>query len=101
MKKVLSGCLMMVLITLALIPNTALADDWFEPDPGYYTLMDDSKKELTVMAREISVDDEYISGDNKHYIVTKVDRKKREAHTRLIGEITLPAVSQDDSIAAA
>ena len=54
----------------------ALADDWFEPELGYYTLLDENGEELTAMAREISVDDEYISGDNKHYIVTRVDKKK-------------------------
>jgi len=31
--------------------------------------LDENGSELTVMAREISVDDEYVSGDNKHYVV--------------------------------
>jgi stage II sporulation protein P len=101
MKKVLSYGLMLVLLLLTVIPSTALADDWFEPDPGYFTLLDENNKELTVMAREIAVDDEYISGDNKHYIVTRVDTKKREAYTRLEGEITLPTVSQNDYIEVA
>jgi len=70
-----------------------MADDWFEPQPGYYTLLDENGEELTVMAREISTGDEYISTDNKHYIVTKVDKKKRQAFTRLEGQITLPPLS--------
>ncbi|NLC43119.1 MAG: hypothetical protein GX783_02420 [Clostridiales bacterium] len=101
MKKLMTWGLMLVLLLLTIIPGTALADDWFESDPGYFTLMDENKKELTVMAREISVGDEYISGDNKHYIVTKVDSKKREAYTRLEGEISLPTVSLNDYIEVA
>ena len=101
MTKVLSCGLMLVLLLLTIIPGTALADDWFESDPGYFTLMDENKKELTVMARKISVGDEYISGNNKHYIVTKVDTKKREAYTRLEGDITLPTVSINEYIEVA
>ena len=101
MKRILSSGLMLLLLLLTVIPSTALADDWFESDPGYFTLMDENNKELTVMAREISVGDEYISGNNKHYIVTKVDAKKREAYTRLEGEITLPVVSLNDYIEVA
>ena len=57
------------------------------------------------MAMEISVDDEYVSGDNKHYVVTRVDRKNKKAYARYQGQITLPvmvpdlymtAVQQDD-----
>mgnify|MGYP000866484537 CR=1 FL=1 len=91
MKKAISRILISALLLLFLIPMPAAADDWFEPDPGYYTLMDENGKELTVMAWEISVDDEYVSGDNKHYIVIRVDKEKRTAYTRLLGEITLPA----------
>jgi len=72
--------------------GSALADDWFDTEPGYYTLLDENGRELTVMAREISVDDEYISGDNKHYIVTKVDKQNKKAYAKYQGEITLPVV---------
>ena len=92
MKKTAKGLFAFVLI-LVLISGTAMADDWFEPQPGYYTLLDENGEELTVMAREISTGDEYISTDNKHYIVTKVDKKKRQAFTRLEGQITLPPLS--------
>ena len=101
MKKVISGMLLIIILLALIFPGLALADDWFEPELGYYTLLDENGEELTAMAREISVDDEYISGDNKHYIVTRVDKKKREASTRLVGEITLPVVSPGGFIPAA
>lgn len=101
MRKVISKVLLLALVLAMILPGVALADDWFESSPGYYSLLDENGKELTVMAREISVDDEYISGDNKHYIVTKVDKKKREAYTRLAGEITLPTIAMEHAIFAA
>jgi stage II sporulation protein P len=102
MKKAINRGLMIGLLLLFLIPGPAFADDWFEKDPGYFTLLDENGKELTVMAREITVDDEYVSGDNKHYIVTKVNKKERKAFTKLLGEITLPAMEMtDDPVAAA
>ena len=94
MRKVISKAMLLAILLTVILPGTAFADDWFEPSPGYYTLLDEKGGELTVMAREISVDDEYVSGDNKHYIVTRVDRQKREAYTRLEGEITLPAAGK-------
>jgi hypothetical protein len=86
MRKVISKAMLLAILLTVILPGTAFADDWFEPSPGYYTLLDEKGGELTVMAREISVDDEYVSGDNKHYIVTRVDRQKREAYTRLEGK---------------
>lgn len=100
MKKFLTAGLLLILLLMTLLPGAVLADDWFEPTPGYYTILDEKGEELTVMAREVSPDDEYISGDNKHYIVTRVDKKKREAYTRYEGEITLPVVVPSHSIAA-
>jgi stage II sporulation protein P len=100
MKKTANRILIFALLLLLLAP-VAQADDWFEPNPGYYTLVDEKGEELTVMAREISVDDEYVSGDNKHYIVTKVDKDKKTAYTKLLGEITLPVLEPADPIAVA
>lgn len=100
MKKTVSRILIFGLVLMLLAPAVQ-ADDWFEPDPGYYTLLDEKGNELTVMAREVSVDDEYVSGDNKHYIVTKVDKDKKTAFTKLIGEITLPVLEPADPITVA
>ena len=41
------------------------------------------------------MDDEYISGDNKHYVVIRVDKKK-EAYTRL--KEKLPFLSQHPAV---
>src|SRR5690554_3909954 len=73
---------LILFVSLVFIPSTVLADDWYEAERGYYTLVDEDGDELTVMAREIHVEDEYISADNKHYIVTRVDRKARKAYAK-------------------
>jgi len=89
------------MLVFVLLSCTVLADDWYESDPGYFTLVDENGKELTVMAREIFKDDEYISGDNKHYKVVRVDKAKRYAYAKLVGEITLPAAAGEDVYVAA
>lgn len=105
MRKISTAAALLILMSAVLFASTVQADDWFESEPGYYTLLDENGSELTVMAREISVDDEYVSGDNKHYVVTRVDRKNKKAYARYQGQITLPvmvpdlymtAVQQDD-----
>ncbi len=101
MRKTVNRILAAGILLFVLLPGTAIADDWYEPDPGYFTLVDEQGKELTVMAREIFKDDEYISGDNKHYKVVRVDKAKRYAYAKLVGEITLPAAAGDGAYAAA
>lgn len=95
MKKMTNKILIPILLLLFLFPISASADDWFESERGYYTLLDENEKELTVMGWEVSLKDEYVSSDNKHYIVTRVDKEKKTAYTRLLGEVTLPAVETD------
>jgi stage II sporulation protein P len=89
MKKISKVLICLTILTVLFAP-TASADDWYETDRGYYTLMDQNGNELTMMARQIYVGDEYISGSNKHYRVTKVDKKGRRAYAKLLGEISLP-----------
>lgn len=101
MKKTISKILAFGLFLLFILPGAAAADDWFESEPGYYTLLDEKGKELTIMAMEVSPDDEYVSGNNKHYIVTKVDKSKRIAYTKLLGDITLPVIELTDNLVAA
>lgn len=74
MKKSINRIVVFGLLLLFPLSCTVYADDWYEADPGYFTLVDEQGKELTVMAREIFRDDEYISGDNKHYKVVKADK---------------------------
>jgi stage II sporulation protein P len=70
------------------------ADDWFEEERGYYTLLDASGRELTMMGREMLVKDEYITSDNKHYTIIKVDKNKKQAIAEYIGDIKLPDIEQ-------
>ncbi len=70
------------------------ADDWFEEERGYYTLLDASGRELTMMGREMLVKDEYITSDNKHYTIIKVDKNKKQAVAEYIGDIKLPDIEQ-------
>jgi len=81
--------------------TTAYADDWFDKEPGYYTLLDEAGKELTLMAREVLVKDEYITSDNKHYSVLSVDKDAKRAVLKYLGDIKLPEVKEiPDSVDA-
>ncbi|HZK34953.1 MAG TPA: stage II sporulation protein P [Bacillota bacterium] len=91
MRKNLNRIIILSLLLVISLPYVANADDWYEPDPGYFTLLDEEGEELTVMAREVHPEDEYISGDNKHYKVTRVDKDKRQAHLEYQGEVSLTA----------
>jgi stage II sporulation protein P len=73
----------------------AYADDWFEAESGYYTLVDESGKELTMMAREILVNDEYISGDNKYYSVISADKGSRKAVAKYVRDVKLPEIEEN------
>ncbi len=66
------------------------ADNWYEDEPGYFTLFDEDGKELTTMASEMLKDDEYISSDNKHYTISRVDKRDKSAFAKYLGMIELP-----------
>jgi len=74
--------------------NPVYADDWFDEEPGYYTLLDEAGKELTLMAREVLVMDEYISSDNKRYSVASVDKDTKRAVLKYMGDVKLPEVKE-------
>lgn len=93
-KKLLIVCLLLAAAIGWYIPKV-YADDWFEPQAGYYTLFDESGNELTMMAREILAKDEYISEDNKHYSVTSVDKDKKRAVAKYLGDVKLPEIEED------
>lgn len=81
--------------------NTVYADDWFDEELGYYTLLDEAGKELTLMAREVLVNDEYISSDNKRYSVVSVDKDTKKAVLKYMGDVKLPQVREiSDSVDA-
>lgn len=50
------------------------ADDQTERTDGYYVLMTEGGKRLTATALPVSIGDEFIAADNKHYRVFRVQR---------------------------
>ena len=79
-KSKLIGTIIMFFIIFASIQPTkiSVADNWYEDEPGYYTLFDENGNELTTMASEMFKDDEYISSDNKHYSISRVNKGERK-----------------------
>ena len=74
--KLIGAIIMFVMLFTTMLPsNISIADNWYEDEPGYYTLFDEAGKELTTMASELFKDDEYISSDNMHYSISRVDKK--------------------------
>lgn len=66
------------------------ADNWYEEEAGFYTLFDERGNELTIMASEMLKNDEYISNDNKHYTIIRVDKREKKAFAKYLGVIELP-----------
>lgn len=81
-------------IIWSLLINYAIADDWYEEESGYYTMLEEGGDVLTLMARELFVDDEYIASDNRHYRISAVDKEKRTATAIHIGEVELPHIEE-------
>ena len=42
------------------------------------------------MASEMFKDDEYISSDNKHYSISRVNKEEKSAYAKYLGDIELP-----------
>ncbi|NLJ40000.1 MAG: stage II sporulation protein P [Clostridiales bacterium] len=85
------GLITAIVFLNMLSPGASRADDWYRQDePGFFTLFDEAGQELTAMGREMLKNDEYISGDNKHYSVIRVDKRKRSAFAKYLGDIKLP-----------
>lgn len=94
MKKVIA-----VLVLAALccsLPVLAGAEE-----PEIYTLLSPKGKVLTRYQGQCEKGDEYISGDNKHYRVTRVDESAHTARTELVGDADMPDVGWLDQVADA
>lgn len=78
--------LLIFLILLLLFPCAALAED-------VYTLVDSGGNTLTSYCGDCDAGDEYISSDNQHYRVEKVDKDKLTATVTHLGSMDLPDVS--------
>lgn len=86
--KKLSVMLLSLFLIVSLSP-VALADDWYLSPGGFYTVNTQDGHVLFTYAGQISVDDEYISGDNKRYRVVDVDDSKRTAVARYVEDVVL------------
>jgi len=65
---------------LALIcPYFANADDWYDELSDYFTVYLTDGSILFKIGRRVYVDDEYVSQDNKKYIIYQVDAFKKTA----------------------
>jgi len=94
LKHILLTAMICLAFTTTLNAPVVLADDWYDTKPGYYTLLDESGKELTMMAREVFVRDEYISADNGRYIISRVDKRNKKAYARYLGHVEMPVLEE-------
>lgn len=77
-----------LLLLLLLIPGVhALAET------DIYTLVDAEGNVVTRFCGECEAGDEYISGDNKHYRVTEIQKENQTATVEYLGEADMPDVS--------
>ncbi|HHZ16512.1 MAG TPA: stage II sporulation protein P [Clostridia bacterium] len=52
---------------------------------SYYSLVDESGKELDQVGRQVYIGDEFILENNRRYKVTKIDEERQQAITQLVG----------------
>ena len=67
---------------------------------SFYTLVDESGKELDQISRFVFIGDEIITEDNQHYRIIKIDEKKKKAIAELVGKIDLVWNEKWDQIPA-
>ena len=74
----------MALLSAAILLSclSALADFTEAADESYYTIFTREGNVLTMISGAVSVNDEYISTDNKHYIIFSVNEKTHNAWAR-------------------
>ena len=88
-------------IVLALIPCAALADFTDTADEGYYTIFTREGNLLTMVAGAVNTDDEYISRDNKHYVIFSVNENEKQAWAREIDSGVSPETEESAMFTAA
>jgi stage II sporulation protein P len=95
--------LLIVIAALLLTPARGVAADavepdddgiesWFERGDKYYTVSAESGEVLFTVGMSVNVDDEYISGDNQHYVIESVDAQAMTAVARHTGAEEMPSV---------
>ena len=92
-------CLLICL--LCLLPSFALADAGEEN--AVYEILEDGGKSLTFFAGVPEAGDEYVSGDNGHFRVVRVDEDAQKAWAERLGVFALPQIpwEEDDAQAVA
>jgi stage II sporulation protein P len=73
-------------------PDDDGIESWFEGGEQFYTVKAESGEALFTVGMAVNVDDEYISGDNQHYVVTSVDTGTMTATARHTGAEEMPSV---------
>ncbi|MDR1569671.1 MAG: stage II sporulation protein P [Oscillospiraceae bacterium] len=86
--------LLLCCLTFVLAPSRALGedDDWNDIGDNYYTVKLESGEALFTVGAAVYVDDQYISGDNKRYVVTQVDAENYTATARYDSDEEMPAI---------
>ena len=87
----------LAIVFLSFTPK-CLADDWYEGDSGYYTVLKEDGEVLFLIGSQVYKGDEYISGDNQRYkIAAPLSTGGRVALPRQISApmILMPALRWD------
>jgi len=96
MKMKKNRLLFILLIVITLTTPFVTADDWYSKEAGYYKVYDsDTNKILFETAREVNKDDQYLSGDNKMYKITKVNNKSYIAYAKFEKDVKLPEIDKE------
>jgi len=83
-------------LVLILTMSTAVLAHEERTDRGYFTLFDELGKELLFTGHVVSVGDEFIAEDNRHYRVVSVDGDY--CHTEYLGVADLEAALEQPSL---
>lgn len=93
--KITISILFIVFVAAIILPKV-YADEWSSKKAGYYTVFDkNSNKMLFRISWDISVNDQYLSGDNKLYKIIRVDKKNEKAYAKYIETVKLPDIDID------
>ncbi|MCC5911882.1 MAG: stage II sporulation protein P [Clostridiaceae bacterium] len=87
--------LSLVCILIILTTPFVYGDDWYSQHGTYFTVYDiETNEVLFKTGREVTEGDQYLSGDNRRYEVTRVDQGRSEAFAEFKEEVTLPKVNK-------
>ena len=81
--------LLISVVMLAAMSPVARADDWYGSQAGYFTVLTSDGQTLFTIGGAVSIDDEYISQDNKRYRVVQVDNENYTAIARYVEDVVL------------